>query len=117
MLNAIKKLLRISTDEPVHRWSPAGLDNTRQYLEGKAATEWTHEDHYLAVEYTFQRYLPAEDSRTESEYRSALARLNRKIDWNIANPDAPKEAPVPDSDFAKWMEAQYEERFGQSMRR
>ena len=53
----------------------------------------------------------------KSEYRSALARPNRKIDRGIANPDAPKEALLPASDFAKWIEQQYEERFGQSMRR
>lgn len=101
----------------MERWSLEKLASAQQYLESKSAIEWTHEDHYLAVEATFQRYLPADDSRTETEYRTTLEKLNRKIDWNIANPDAPKETPVPDPDFARWMEDKFQERFGHAMKR
>lgn len=117
MLNIIKKLLRTSTDRPMDRWSAERLASTLQYLEDKPATEWTHEDHYLAVEYTIQRYLPADDTRTESEYRASLEKLKAKVDWNIANPDAQSEKPVHDPEFQKWMEDKFQERFGHSMKR
>jgi hypothetical protein len=107
MLNAIKKLLRISCDSPMQRWSQEKLSGIKQYLECKPSIEWAPEDHYLAVEYLVQRYLPADDTRTESEYQAALEKLKRKIDWNIDNPDAPKDTPVSDPDFAKWMEEMF----------
>ena len=117
MLNAIKRLLRISTDRPMDRWSKEKIASTKQYLEDKPVTNWTHEDHYLAIEATFQRYLPSDHQTTESAYRATLEKMNRQIDWNIANPDVPKEAPVPDPDFAQWMEDKYKERFGHTMKR
>lgn len=117
MLKIVKKLLRISTDKPMERWSERRLADAKQYLEDKPATEWTHEDHYLAVEHTIQRYLPADEFITEAQYRAKLEKLNRQIDWNIANPDAPREEPVHDPEFQKWMEDKFQERFGHSMKR
>lgn len=117
MIKFLKKILRLSTDKPMQRWISEKLSSTRCYLEAKPATEWTHEDHYLAVEYTVQRYLPADEARSESAYRASLETLKRKVDWNIANPEVPQAAATPDPDFQKWMEDKFHERFGHSMKR
>lgn len=108
MFGKIKRLLGLSaSQEPMHRWSPEKLATIKTYLETKSADLFTKDDHYLAVEWLAQRYLPADIDRTEADHRQSLESLYRKVDANISRVERGETEPsaeiAPDPDFAAWM--------------
>lgn len=87
----------------MERWSSDRLADVKAYLEEKHPETWSREDHYLAVEFVIQRYLPIDEKRTQVQYDLAIRDMKTKIDWNIDNPDAPKEEVKEDPEFAAWL--------------
>lgn len=87
----------------MERWSSGKLDDVRSYLESKHPGTWSREDNYLAAEFVIQRYLPADEKRTQQQYEASMRDLKAKIDRNINNPDAPKEEVKDDPEFAEWL--------------
>lgn len=87
----------------MERWSSERLSEVKSYLEGKHPKTWSRDDHYLSLEFVIQRYLPADEPRTQGEYDAAIRDLKAKIDWNIDHPDAPKEEVKEDPEFAAWL--------------
>lgn len=70
------------------RWTQTELSLARIYLEHLPPAEWTLEDHMLAVDHTVQRYLPADDMRTEADWLSTRASLMGRVQANMdANAD------------------------------
>lgn len=65
------------------RWSDAELGLVRLYLESIPPTSWTLDDHMMSVDYVVQRYLPAEEMRTESEWMTTRAALMGKVQANM----------------------------------
>ncbi|MBN9694705.1 MAG: hypothetical protein J0L85_02780 [Zoogloea sp.] len=61
-------------------------------LEALPPQSWTKEDHYLALDFVVQRYLSADEVRTEAEWQTARARLQAKVDANINHKETPEEA-------------------------
>lgn len=95
---------------PMLSWTKDELDSVSAYLEASDATLWTHEDHYLAVQFVVQRYMPVGDTRTEGEWRAQFAKICAKIDANIEGAKIPgwaeeqKKIPVAhDPGFAEWL--------------
>lgn len=68
----------------MERWSPAELDLVRLYLESLPPAQWTLDDHMMAVDYVVQRYLPADELRTEAEWLATRAGLMGKVQANLA---------------------------------
>lgn len=77
----------------MERWNDAERSLVKLYLEHLPPAEWTLDDHMLAVDYTFQRYLPADDMRTEAEWLSTRASLMGRVQANMENVTA-KQADV-----------------------
>lgn len=50
------------------RWTQSELDLVKLYLEALPPNTWTLEDNMLMVDFLAQRYLPADDLRTEAEW-------------------------------------------------
>lgn len=69
----------------MERWTDAEKSLVKLYLEHLPPSEWTLEDHMLAIDYTFQRYLPADDMRTEAEWLATRANLMGRVQANMAN--------------------------------
>uniref|UniRef100_A0AAU6W1K7 Uncharacterized protein n=1 Tax=Pseudomonas phage Touem01 TaxID=3138548 RepID=A0AAU6W1K7_9VIRU len=74
------------------RWSDAELGLVRVYLESLPPDGWTLDDHMMAVDYVVQRYLPAEEMRTEAEWMSTRASLMGKVQANMSAEATPKQA-------------------------
>lgn len=103
ILTNLKSKLLIASSKPMERWSSGKLGEVKDYLEGKHPGTWSREDHYLAAEFVIQRYLPSDENRTQQQYEASMRDLRAKIDWNIDNPDAPKEEIKDDPEFAQWL--------------
>lgn len=104
LFEKIKKVCSNQNERPLARWSTARLNNVKAYLESKDPLLWSREDHYLSVEFVLQRYLPADEHRTQSEYEASLKGMTDKIDRNLDNPDFPREEIKDDPDFAAWLD-------------
>lgn len=65
------------------RWSRDDFDSVREYLEGKAAADYTPEDWMLMVDWIVQRYLPDQVIRSEAEYLAVRAQIMGKVQANI----------------------------------
>lgn len=63
----------------MERWSDAERSLVKLYLEHLPPGEWTLDDHMLSVEFLFQRYLPADDLRTEAEWLSTKASIMGRV--------------------------------------
>lgn len=74
----------VTTPGMMERWSPAELDLVRLYLESMPPAQWTLDDHMMAVDYVVQRYLPADELRTEAEWLATRAGLMGKVQANLA---------------------------------
>jgi hypothetical protein len=74
------------------RWSDAELGLVRIYLESLPPSSWTLDDHMMAVDYVVQRYLPAEEMKTEAEWMATRANLMGKVKANIGEDITPKQA-------------------------
>jgi hypothetical protein len=68
------------------RWSDAELKLVRVYLESLPPSSWSLDDHMMAVDYVVQRYLPADELRTEAEWMATRANLMGKVQANLDQP-------------------------------
>ncbi len=76
----------------MQRWNEAELSLVRIYLEALPPAQWTLDDHMMAVDYTIQRYLPADALATEAEWLSTRAGMMGKVQANMAKPSTAKQA-------------------------
>lgn len=67
----------------MERWTQPELSLVYLYLENLPPSEWTLDDHMLAVDATVQRYLPADDMRTEAEWLTTRASLMGRVQANM----------------------------------
>ena len=67
----------------MERWNEAERSLVKLYLEHLPPAEWTLDDHMLAVDYTFQRYLPADDMRAEAEWLATRSSLMGRVQANM----------------------------------
>lgn len=67
----------------MERWNDAERALVKLYLEHLPPAEWTLDDHMLAVDYLAQRYLPADDMRTEAEWLATRASLMGRVQANM----------------------------------
>lgn len=67
----------------MERWNDAERSLVKLYLEHLPPAEWTLDDHMLAVDYLAQRYLPADDMRTEAEWLATRASLMGRVQANM----------------------------------
>ena len=63
----------------MERWTQSELSLVKIYLEHLPISEWTLDDHMLAVDMLVQRYLPADDMRMESEWLATRASLMGRV--------------------------------------
>lgn len=61
------------------QWSPAELNLVKIYLQALPVSEWSLDDHMMAIDYVVQRYLPAEELLTESEWMTTKAAMMGKV--------------------------------------
>ncbi len=78
------------TDLPVarpgmmERWNDAELALVRIYLESLPPAQWSLDDHMMSVDYVVQRYLTADELKTEAEWLTTRAGMMGKVQANIA---------------------------------
>jgi len=70
-------------DGLMERWTQSELSLVRIYLEHVPPSEWTLEDHMLAIDATVQRYLPQDDMRTEAQWLTTRASLMGRVQANM----------------------------------
>lgn len=78
----------------MERWTEAELSLVKLYLESLPPAQWTLDDHMMAVDYVVQRYLPADELKTEAEWLATRAHLMGKVEANLAPQASPKQADV-----------------------
>lgn len=79
------------------RWTPDELSLVRIYLQSLPPAMWTMDDHMMSVEFVVQRYLPADELRTEAEWLATKSSLMGKVQ---ANMEAAATAPQADKILA-----------------
>jgi hypothetical protein len=67
----------------MERWTKGELELVKLYLEALPPDQWTIDDHMMVVEYLAQRYLPADDLRTEAEWLSTKSALMGRVQANM----------------------------------
>lgn len=72
----------------MERWNDSELKIVRLYLETLPPAEFALDDHMMMVDFLAQRYLPAEDLRTESEWLAVRSTLMGRVQANMAKVDA-----------------------------
>lgn len=77
----------------MERWTDAERSLVKLYLEHLPPAAWTLDDYMLSVDYLFQRYLPADDMRTEAEWLSTRASVMGRVQANMEKVNA-KQADV-----------------------
>ena len=83
--NHRKNALRsASLPDMMTRWTSAELAQVKTYLESLPPSQWTIDDHMIAVEYVLQRYLPESELVTEAEWLAVRASLMGKVQANLA---------------------------------
>lgn len=83
ILNHISAWLRQPKPDHFRRWSLSELEEKKQYLHKKDPRNWTNEDHYLAVEWVYQRYLPEGSEPSAERWQEVKEDFCKKIDRNI----------------------------------
>ncbi len=68
----------------MERWTQDELALVRLYLESLPPAQWTLDDHMMAVDYVVQRYLPADELKTEAEWMATRASMMGKVQANMA---------------------------------
>lgn len=68
----------------MERWTEAERSLVKLYLESMHPSQWTLDDHMMAVDYVVQRYLPADELRTEAEWMATRSGLMGKVQANMA---------------------------------
>jgi hypothetical protein len=77
-------------DGAMVRWTPAELALVRIYLTALPPADFALDDYLLLTDFLFQRYLPADDLRTEAQWLSTRANLMGRIQANMATVTAPQ---------------------------
>lgn len=72
----------------MERWNDAERALVKLYLEHLPPAEWTLDDHMMAVDWLYQRYLPVDDMRSEAEWLTTRASLMGRVQANMENADA-----------------------------
>jgi len=72
-----------AADVPMQRWDNERLEETKARLETTPPEKLTVADQHEVVDYLVQRYLPADESLTESQWQEKRAGLHAKVDANI----------------------------------
>lgn len=73
----------VTPPDMMERWSKAELALVKLYLETLFPGSWTLDDHMMAVEYVVQRYLPADELKTEAEWLAAKAGMMGKVQASL----------------------------------
>lgn len=63
----------------MERWNEAERSLVKIYLEHLPPSEWTLDDHMLCVDFLAQRYLPADDMRTEAEWLATKSSIMGRV--------------------------------------
>ncbi len=66
------------------RWNTEELAGVKLYLELLPPSQWTLDDHMMAVDYVVQRYLPQDQLKTEAEWLATRANLMGTVQANMA---------------------------------
>ena len=75
-------------DGLMERWTQSELSLVKIYLEHLPPGEWTLDDNMLSVDFLVQRYMPADDMRTEAEWLSTRASLMGRVQANMEKLDS-----------------------------
>jgi len=70
-------------DGAMERWTPGELALVRLYLETLPPDQWALDDHMMLVDFLVQRYLPADDLRTEAEWLVVRSNLMGRVQANM----------------------------------
>lgn len=70
-------------DGAMERWTDGELALVKLYLETLPAAEYTLDDHMMVVDYLAQRYLPADELRTEAEWLAVRSSLMGRVQSNM----------------------------------
>lgn len=68
----------------MERWNASELKIVKLYLETLPPGEFTLDDHMMVVDYLAQRYLPAEELKTEAEWLATRSTLMGRVQANMA---------------------------------
>jgi hypothetical protein len=74
--------------DSMERWSGSELALVKLYLEHLPPGAWTLDDHMMMVDFLVQRYLPADDIRSEAEWMASRANLMGRVQANMERLDA-----------------------------
>lgn len=72
----------------MERWTEAERSLVKLYLEHLPPELWTLDDHMLAVDWLAQRYLPADDMRTEAEWLATRSSLMGRVQASMEKVNA-----------------------------
>jgi hypothetical protein len=78
----------------MERWTPDELSLVRIYLEALPPADWTLDDHMMAVEWVIQRYLPADELRTEADWLATKSTMMGRVQANMDGKVSAKQADV-----------------------
>lgn len=67
----------------MERWNEAERSLVKLYLQHLPPAEWTLDDNMLLVDYLAQRYLPADDMRTEAEWLATRSSMMGRVQANM----------------------------------
>lgn len=76
----------------MERWTEAEMSLVKLYLESLPPAQWGLDDHMMAVDYVVQRYLPADELKTEAEWLTTRAGMMGKVQANMAAADITSKA-------------------------
>lgn len=76
----------------MERWTQAELALVKLYLESLPPSQFTLDDHMMAVDFVVQSYLPADELQTEAEWLAVRANLMGKVQANLEKEPIPKQA-------------------------
>lgn len=87
----------------MERWDSDKLYDVKTYLKNKDPHSWSRENHYLAIEFVIQRYLPTDEKRTQAQQDAILRNLRAKLDNLIDQPECPNEEFKKDPEFTAFI--------------
>lgn len=67
----------------MERWGPDELKLARIYLERLPSSQWALDDHMMMVDYVVQRYLPAEELKSEADWLATRSVLMGRVQANM----------------------------------
>lgn len=73
--------------ESMERWTKDELRLVRIYLEKLPPAQWTYDDHMMMVDYLVQKYLPADELISESEWLATRSVLMGRVQKSMAAKD------------------------------